>query len=62
MLVRGTVAALHIAATVALRHGRRKPAQRIWTRALTLARRAPSSPGTRYLQAHCLAGLAAADV
>jgi tetratricopeptide (TPR) repeat protein len=62
MLVRGTVAALHVAATVALRHGRRKLAQRIWTRALTVARCTQSSPGTRYLQAHCLAGLAGADV
>ena len=62
MLTRGAVAALHVAATFALRHGRRKLGQRIWRRALTLASGAPSSPGTRYLRAHCLAGLAGADV
>jgi tetratricopeptide (TPR) repeat protein len=62
MRVRATVAVLHVAATVALRNGRRTLAQRMWTRALTVARHAPSSPGTRYLQAHCLAGLAAADI
>jgi hypothetical protein len=62
MLVRATVAALHVAAAVALRQGRRNLARRIWNHALAVARSAPTSPKTRYLSAHCLAGLAAAEV
>jgi len=63
MLMRVTVAAaLHVAATVALRTGHRPLATRMWRRALALIGPTPSSPGTRFVAAHCLAGTCGAKI
>jgi tetratricopeptide (TPR) repeat protein len=56
-----TAAALHVVAAGALRRGHREFAERLWRRALTAAS-GPGGSGSRYLEAHCLAGLCAAEI